>query len=38
MVVARNAAEASDAADLVDVDYEELPVVLELAAAAPRTR
>ena len=34
MVVARNAAEANDAADLVDVDYEELPPVLDLRAAA----
>jgi carbon-monoxide dehydrogenase large subunit len=34
LVVARTAREASDAADLVDVDYEELPPVLDLKAAA----
>ncbi len=34
MVVARTAAEARDAADLVDVDYEELPAALDLKAAA----
>ncbi|WP_020387576.1 xanthine dehydrogenase family protein molybdopterin-binding subunit [Kribbella catacumbae] len=34
MVVARTAAEANDAADLVDVDYEELPPVLDLKTAA----
>ena len=34
VVVARSAAEANDAADLVDVDYEELPAALELKAAA----
>ena len=33
-VVARSAAEARDAAELVDVDYDELPVVLDLAEAA----
>jgi len=32
-VVARSAAEAVDAAELVDVDYEELPPVLDMAAA-----
>jgi len=34
MVVARSAAAARDAAELVDVDYEELPAALELKAAA----
>jgi carbon-monoxide dehydrogenase large subunit len=34
VVVARTAAEARDAADLVDVDYEELPPALDLKAAA----
>jgi carbon-monoxide dehydrogenase large subunit len=34
VVVARTAAEARDAAELVDVDYEELPAVLDLKAAA----
>ncbi len=34
MVIARNAAEANDAADLVDVDYEELAPALDLRAAA----
>jgi carbon-monoxide dehydrogenase large subunit len=34
VVVARSAAEARDAAELVDVDYEELPAVLDLKAAA----
>jgi carbon-monoxide dehydrogenase large subunit len=33
-VVARSAAEARDAAELVDVDYEELPAALELKASA----
>lgn len=33
-VIARSAAEARDAAELVDVDYAELPVVLDLAEAA----
>ncbi len=33
VVVARSAAEARDAADLVDVDYEELPAVLDLKRA-----
>ncbi|MGH3501847.1 MAG: xanthine dehydrogenase family protein molybdopterin-binding subunit, partial [Nocardioidaceae bacterium] len=33
-VVARTAAEARDAVELVDVEYDELPVVLDLAAAA----
>ena len=33
-VVARSAAEARDAAEQVDVDYEELPAVLDLKAAA----
>ena len=33
VVVARSAAEAQDAVDLVDVEYEELPVVLDLEAA-----
>src|SRR4051794_3843269 len=34
VVVARTAAEARDAAELVDVDYEELPAVLDLKEAA----
>jgi len=34
VVAARSAAEARDAADLVDVDYEELPAVLDLKEAA----
>jgi aerobic carbon-monoxide dehydrogenase large subunit len=34
MVVARTAAEARDAADLVEVEYDELPAVLDLKAAA----
>jgi carbon-monoxide dehydrogenase large subunit len=34
VVVARSAAEARDAVELVDVDYEELPAVLDLKAAA----
>ncbi|HMM97064.1 xanthine dehydrogenase family protein molybdopterin-binding subunit [Phycicoccus sp.] len=34
VVVARSAAAARDAAELVDVDYEELPAVLDLKAAA----
>jgi aerobic carbon-monoxide dehydrogenase large subunit len=34
VVVARTAAEARDAAELVDVDYEELPAALDLKAAA----
>jgi carbon-monoxide dehydrogenase large subunit len=34
VVVARTAAEARDAAELVEVDYEELPAALELKAAA----
>jgi aerobic carbon-monoxide dehydrogenase large subunit len=34
MVVARSAAEARDAAELVDIEYDELPVVLDLATAA----
>src|SRR5680860_1022291 len=34
VVVARSAAEARDAAELVDVDYEELPAVLDLKKAA----
>ena len=37
VVVARNAAEARDAAELVDVDYDELPPVLDLKEAR-RTR
>ena len=37
VVVARSAAEARDAAELVDVDYEELPAALELKAAAADT-
>ena len=40
VVVARTAAEARDAAELVDVDYEELPAALDLkeAAEAPGER
>ena len=34
MVIARTAAEAHDATEAIDVDYEDLPVVLDLAAAA----
>ncbi|MEZ0578257.1 xanthine dehydrogenase family protein molybdopterin-binding subunit [Nocardioides sp. MH1] len=34
VVVARTAAEARDAAELVEVDYEELPVVVDLKEAA----
>jgi carbon-monoxide dehydrogenase large subunit len=34
VVIARSAAEARDAADLVDVDYEELPAALDLKEAA----
>ena len=34
VVVARSAAEARDAAELVDVDYEDLPAVLDLKKAA----
>ncbi|WP_031466904.1 xanthine dehydrogenase family protein molybdopterin-binding subunit [Sciscionella sediminilitoris] len=34
VVVARSAAEARDAVDLIDVDYEDLPVVLDLEAAS----
>lgn len=34
VVIARSAAAARDAAELVDVDYEELPAVLDLRAAA----
>ncbi|HET8594436.1 MAG TPA: xanthine dehydrogenase family protein molybdopterin-binding subunit [Intrasporangium sp.] len=34
VVVARSAAEARDAAELVDVDYEELPAALDLKQAA----
>ncbi len=37
VVVARTAAEARDAAELVDVDYDELPAALELKAAAEAT-
>jgi aerobic carbon-monoxide dehydrogenase large subunit len=33
-VVARSAAEARDAAELIDVEYDELPAMLDLAAAA----
>lgn len=33
-IVARSPAEARDAVELVDVDYEDLPLVLDLAAAA----
>ena len=38
VVVARTAAEARDAAELVDVDYDELPAALDLKAAAEATR
>lgn len=34
VIVARSAAEARDAAELVDVDYEELPAALDLKEAA----
>ncbi|MEE4025271.1 xanthine dehydrogenase family protein molybdopterin-binding subunit [Gordonia sp. PKS22-38] len=34
MVIARTAAEAQDATEAIDVDYEDLPVVLDLADAA----
>ena len=34
LIVARTAAEARDAVELVDVEYDELPVVLDLAAAS----
>ncbi len=34
MVIARSAAEARDASEAIDVDYDDLPVVLDLAAAA----
>ena len=34
VVIARTAAEARDAAELVDVDYDELPAALDLRAAA----
>jgi carbon-monoxide dehydrogenase large subunit len=37
VVVARTAAEARDAAELVDVDYEELPAALDLKQAAEDT-
>ncbi len=37
VVVARTAAEARDAAELVDVDYEELPAALDLREAAEAT-
>jgi carbon-monoxide dehydrogenase large subunit len=37
VVVARSAAEARDAAELVDVDYDELPAVLDLKEAAEDT-
>ncbi|KRF19053.1 carbon monoxide dehydrogenase [Nocardioides sp. Soil797] len=37
VVVARSAAEARDAAELVDVDYEELPAALDLKEAANDT-
>ncbi|HEY1504860.1 MAG TPA: molybdopterin cofactor-binding domain-containing protein, partial [Stellaceae bacterium] len=38
MVIARSAAEATDAVELVEVDYEELPVVIGFdAALAPET-
>jgi aerobic carbon-monoxide dehydrogenase large subunit len=36
-VVARSAAEARDAAELVDVEYEELPAILEIQQAAEDT-
>ena len=38
VVVARSAAEARDAAELVDVSYDELPAALDLKEAPPRTR
>jgi carbon-monoxide dehydrogenase large subunit len=34
VVIARSAAEARDAAELVDVEYEELPAILDIQAAA----
>src|SRR5215217_5579749 len=37
VVVARSAAEARDAAELVDIDYEELPAALDLREAAQDT-
>ena len=37
VVIARTAAEARDAADLVDVDYEELPAAIDLKEAAADT-
>ncbi len=37
VVVARSAATATDAAELVDVDYDELPAALDLKAAAAAT-
>jgi aerobic carbon-monoxide dehydrogenase large subunit len=37
MVIARSAAEARDAVELVEVDYDELPVVLDLKEAAADT-
>ena len=37
LVVARSAAEARDAAELIDVDYEELPAALDLKEAAEDT-
>jgi len=37
VVVARSAAEARDAAELVDVDYDELPAALDLKEAADAT-
>ena len=37
VVIARSAAEARDAAELVDVDYEELPAALDLKEAAADT-
>ena len=38
VVVARSAAEARDAAELVDVEYDELPAALDLKEARRRTR
>ncbi len=38
VVVARSAAEARDAAELVDVEYDELPAALDLKEAAADTR
>ena len=38
VVVARSAAEARDAAELVDVSFDELPAALDLKEARPRTR